>query len=156
MVIIVKILQSLSHLTLLCGNFMKHWLAPTFRQNIEVQSYWQRLYSNPESLVARVQVSSCFTKLPREEYRKCLQRPRYHSRSFPMKRTVQRQVRKKIQNTQNPLDFSFKNIQDLDLGIVVRVKKASPRETLSRNKPKTNPPQKPLIWVSHSSQASLF
>lgn len=47
--------------------------------------------------------------------------------------------KKKSSNTQNPLDFSFKNIQDLDLGIAVRVKKASPRETLSQNKPPAPP-----------------
>lgn len=61
----------------------------------------------------------------------------------------------KSPNTQNPLDFSFKNIQDLDLGVAIRVKKASPKETLSQNKP-TPPQKKSLIWVSHSTQANIF
>lgn len=62
---------------------------------------------------------------------------------------------KKSPNTQNPLDFSFKNIQDLDLGIAVRVKKASPRETLSQNKP-TPSPQKSLSSGCHTLVKPTF
>lgn len=52
---------------------------------------------------------------------------------FNEKDSAETSEKRKAKNAQNPLDFSFKNIQDLYLGIAVRVKKSlSQRNPVSK------------------------